>query len=301
MKIETDIPYREAKGYDPGLNTLDIYFAPPSRGQKKKPIAIFLHGGDWSGGDKACFVEIENRSMPGWFVEQGHVFVAMNFRLASHPRSPDAGVADMADDIARAVKWLSVHGRRYGGHISDFVLVGYSSGAHLAALVATDMKYLKRYRLGASQVRAVIGLDVPFYDVPFAMETLRKERLRVDSVNRRVSTLLTLFGETRAAQERVSPTAHLGPSLRGMHFLLLTAGYLEGRRQDFSQRMSERFCQRLAAEGIDAHHRHFAKLQHADFITGFPGEIGDCVAGFLGRLTDHPPKAICRLRAQRQR
>ena len=55
---------------------------------------------------------------------------------------------------------------RYGGDPAAFVLAGYSSGAHLASLVATDERYLEQQGLDTKIIRAVSAWDVPAYDVP---------------------------------------------------------------------------------------------------------------------------------------
>lgn len=222
--------------------------------------------------------------MPAWFVKQGYVFVAVNFRLAGSPRSPAANVTDMVSDVAKAIKWLTVNGRRYGGQHSGFILLGYSSGAHLATLLVTNEKTLRDYRLQSRDVRGVIALDVPHFDVPLAVEILCTEDVGLQHQGRRLAMLNRILGNTRAAQERVSPAAHLGPWLRETSFLLLSAGLYQGCRQSFSRRMSEHFKDQLLKHGLDAQHRHFEEYDHTDFIGRFCGDISDCVADFLKRI-----------------
>ena len=138
-----DIAYRDAEGYDAALNTLDIYHAPLRKPNERRPVVAFIHGGNWGGGDKACFGDADD-ALPSWFVRRGCVFAAINFRLPGNARSPTASVSDALDDLAKALKWLSINARRFGGGTSGLVLLGYSSGAHLAALLASDASHLQR-------------------------------------------------------------------------------------------------------------------------------------------------------------
>ena len=43
--------------------------------------------------------------------------------------------------------------------------MGHSSGAHVAALVATDPRYLRRYRVPRRVIRGVVSLDTAALDV----------------------------------------------------------------------------------------------------------------------------------------
>lgn len=292
MKLEENIRYREVEGYDPLLNTLDIYYRPLERGRAKKPVIVFLHGGNWTGGDKSCFVGPRNERFPRWFVEHGYVFVAANFRLPGNPRSPQATVIDMLGDIAKAIRWLKVNGRRYGGAQTGFIIVGYSSGAHLAALLAANQENLLAYHLQSSDFRGVIALDVPHFDVPLALDILDREDVGLPNQRLRLAMLQDILGKTRAMQERVSPAAHLGPNLRQTAFLLLSAGLYQGSPQRFSRRMSERFRDMLLANGIHAEHRHFDECEHTDFISKFDADISCCVEAFLKRIPVSSENAI---------
>lgn len=284
MLVESDIAYRaEVEGYDPALNTLDIHWTPVPASGPRRPVVVFIHGGSWSAGDKACFGESAD-SLPGWFVDQGCVFVSVNFRLPGNPRSPDATMADALGDIAKALKWLTVNARRFGGLSTGFVLLGHSSGAHLATLLASDAGALKRYRLSAADVRGVIALDVPHYDLPMAMDILEKENVGLPNQPRRLAGLYKLFGASPELQATYSPAAHIGPWLRDTAFLLLSAGLHQGQPQTFSRRMSEHYAQRLLAAGVSAEHRHFEEFEHGDFIHGVQREVADRYQRFLAGI-----------------
>lgn len=281
VQVIKDIPYREAEGYDPLLNTLDIYYSSLAPREPKRTIVVFIHGGSWCAGDKRCFPEPLERSMPAWFVRGGYVFAAINFRLAGSRSSPNAGVADIAFDVGKALKWLTVNGRRFGGRPSGLVLVGYSSGGHLAALVATHEHFLRACRLSAADLSGVIVLDVPYFDVPLAMRMLEVQNVRMPSQVLRRAGLYRLFGALRSEQEKLSPAAELGPWLSRTAFLLVSTGIRFGQPQTITRQMSELFRECLAAHGIRSEHLHLDNWEHADLITRWGGELATRIGQFL--------------------
>jgi acetyl esterase/lipase len=222
--------------------------------------------------------------MPGWFVQRGFVFVAVNFRLAGNRHSPDVKIPEMASDIAKALRWLHVNGRRYGGRTSGFVLLGYSSGAHLAALVATHEGFLRKYRLRSNDLLGVIAMDVPQYDVPLAMRILETEDTGLAYQRLRLAALYSLFGSDRLNQQKVSPAAQVGPWLTRTAFLLVSAGLQLDQRQSLTRRVSEHFMTALRAHGIGATHCHLADWEHADLVRRWGGELAACVEQFLDQI-----------------
>jgi acetyl esterase/lipase len=281
VQIKRDIPYREADGYDPVLNTLDIYYSPLAPRRPQQTIAVFIHGGGWGGGDKACFPEPLEGSMPDWFVQRGYVFAAINFRLAGNRRSPAARVSDMAYDIGKALKWLTVNGRRFGGRNTGLVLLGFSSGAHLAALVATHEYFLRAYRLTTAHLCGVIALDVPHFDVPLAMRILETENTGLRDQALRLAGLYHLFSAQRSEQDKLSPVAELGPWLSRTAFLVVSAGLQLGRPQTLTRRMSGHFIERLSAHGIRSDHCHLDNWEHTDLVNRWGGELAVRVGQFL--------------------
>ncbi|MCK2089203.1 carboxylesterase family protein, partial [Thauera aromatica] len=129
---------------------------------------------------------------------------------------------------AKAIKWMSINIRRYGGDPSRITLVGFSSGAHLAALLACDPGYLQRYRLTNSVIAQVICLDGAHFDVPLAIRMLAEQGLGLAYQDRRVRKLRRLMGEDEERQRRLSPAGHPLTALAGTRFLLLSAGVQGG-------------------------------------------------------------------------
>jgi acetyl esterase/lipase len=102
---------------------LDIY----SRGTaKNRPAIVLLHGGQWVFGDKRQF-EPEGRRIAA----MGWVAISVNYRLTG------ALWPGEYDDVRQALRWLVASSESLGVDPHRIVMLGASSGAHLAALVAT--------------------------------------------------------------------------------------------------------------------------------------------------------------------
>lgn len=70
MTVLADIPY--GKDVD---QVLDVYIPADA---KNAPVIFMVHGGAWSGGDKADKPEFENK-VAHW-VTQGFIFISINYR-----------------------------------------------------------------------------------------------------------------------------------------------------------------------------------------------------------------------------
>jgi acetyl esterase/lipase len=119
------------------------------------PMVLFIHGGAWSVGDKSQYTVVGER-----LAHEGRVTA-----LANHRLSPAVQHPAHAQDVARAVAWFYCHAARYGGDLERFYLIGHSSGAHLASLVALDASYLAAEGLEASAIRGVVGIAGAGYDL----------------------------------------------------------------------------------------------------------------------------------------
>jgi len=101
------------------------------------PIAILIHGGGWSTGDKSG----SNHPGDGADItplfkplnDAGFVWFSLNYRLAPKNRWPVC-----YDDIKSALAWIKLHASDYGGDVNHITLIGHSAGGHLAFLIATE-------------------------------------------------------------------------------------------------------------------------------------------------------------------
>jgi arylformamidase len=192
-----NIPYAEIPGVDPNLLSLDIYSpVPPVKGGA--PVVIMVHGGGWRAGDKA------NRALgpekAAFFTSQGYVYISVNYRLSPAVKHPAH-----AEDVARAVVWVAKHIKTYGGNPGKISLMGHSAGAHLAALVATNPRFLTALGEFPTLVKNVILLDTAGYDIKRNMEELSEGRL-----NRALYE--NAFGKDPGAWPDASPITHVQSS-----------------------------------------------------------------------------------------
>lgn len=280
-----DILYQEPRGWDPKLSKLDIFYKEGEKGSALKSVIVFIHEGGWISGDKLYVSKRNYGAIPGFFVAHGYVFVAINFRLALNPKSPDAKVSDMALDIAKALKWLSNNAHRYCGRTSGFILWGYSSGAHLASLIATDESYLNESRLSIGDIKALIAMDVAQYDVPKAINLIKTKKVGYMDSAIRLRHLYKLFGKTRRSQMKLSPVHFLGSDVKLISFLLISSGLVNKKSQSFNYDMTDHFKKQLLNKGIDAKHHHFPDFSHIDLINRFfNGGVSEVVKDYLDDL-----------------
>src|SRR5262249_10978023 len=183
-KVHRGQPYAGTKN---ARQTLDVYHAPKGKNQ---PVVVWIHGGAWRAGDKANV-----QKKPQAFVDKGYVFVSINYRFV-----PDVTVKEMTGDVAKAIRWVHDHATEYGGDPKSIFVMGHSAGAHLAALVCTDDRYLRAEGLPLSIIRGCVPVDVSVYDVP--------KRLK-EGGDSAPADLLEVFGKTEASRRELSPVPHV--------------------------------------------------------------------------------------------
>lgn len=139
------------------LQKLDIY-APKNCVRGGCPVVMWVHGGGWRNGDKNSGGP---RRLAGAWCQAGAVLVAVNYRL-----TPEVMHPAHVQDVAAAINWVNKNIHSYGGNPNKVSLLGHSAGAHLVALVATDIQYLQPYDLHpATALHAVFPIDSASYDL----------------------------------------------------------------------------------------------------------------------------------------
>lgn len=190
------------------LQKLD-YWRPGTYGA---PLVIYIHGGGWKRGSK----ELASGDKAAHFLQQGYAFASLGYRLV-----PAVHVEDQAQDISAAVAYLIKNAESLGFDARRIVLMGHSAGAHLSALVGTDMRYLKKAGLDSNALRGVILLDGACYDVP---------RQIAEGGDFMHDTYLQAFGTDPARQRSLSPFFHATkPNVAS--FLILHVQRVDGSAQ----------------------------------------------------------------------
>ena len=155
--VTTNAPGDDSPGVDAERHLLDVY-APKKAGTTKLPVVVFIHGGNWTSGNKNLYSFIGRR-----LAKQGVVAVIINYQLA-----PVVQVPAMADDCAQAVHWATRHIAEFGGDPNRIFVMGHSAGGGLAALLVTDDRLFRKLGLTKNPVKGAIlddaaGLDMSDY------------------------------------------------------------------------------------------------------------------------------------------
>ncbi len=247
---KSDLPYREPPNH---ATSLDVY-APASG--TNHPVLVWIHGGAWQFGDKRG-VQLK----PQAFNAQGFVFVSVNYRL-----HPEATYQDQAADVAAAIHWVRDHAREFRGSPDLIFLMGHSAGAHLAALVATDARYLKAEEMKLSALQGVVLLDGACYDIP------RQLRLCPPQLRQMYRGV---FSDDPAAQRDASPLTHVAKDAGIPPFLILHVA----NRPD-SRLQSQALAAQLKSAGT------FAEVVPAE------GKTHATINRELGEPDDPPTRAV---------
>lgn len=123
-----DVVYSEtANKEDLKLNI----FVPKKAENKKLPVLLFVHGGNWNSGNKN-FYSFLGRN----FAKKEVITVMPEYTL-----SPKANVDQMTQEIAAAIKWTQKNIYKYNGSSQNIFVTGHSAGAQLVASAVLNSKF----------------------------------------------------------------------------------------------------------------------------------------------------------------
>ena len=108
---------------------LDLYF-PSGDFRSKRPAVVFIHGGGFTGGDKA---EYRSASVSADLCRAGYVVVSCNYVLGPKDK-PGVWPQNIAD-CRNAVRWVRAHAKELGVNPDKIAVAGGSAGGYLALMV----------------------------------------------------------------------------------------------------------------------------------------------------------------------
>lgn len=149
-----------AYGDDP-RQKLDIYR--PVDALPNAPVVIFFYGGSWNSGSKDDYGFVGEA-----LASRGMVVVIADYRLY-----PQVHYPLFLQDGAQAVSWTHQHIAEYGADPKQLYLMGHSSGAYNAAMLALDPTLLAEVGLSPSVLKGWIGLAGPYDFLPIANADVR--------------------------------------------------------------------------------------------------------------------------------
>lgn len=195
-----DRSYYEVPGADPDLTMLNIV---KPVGVENPPVLLWIGQGAWA------YVSRKNEmNICREFAKRGICMISPSHRLSPRLLGEEKvyeGVKhpEHVKDIAQAFKWVVEHADEYGYDPSNLFVGGFSSGAHLAALLAMDNRYLSDLGLSNRMIKAIIpvggGYDIPHYRAELIKEDPTYEQNHINVV----------FGETKAAHIDASPATYI--------------------------------------------------------------------------------------------
>ena len=237
----------------------------------RAPIVIFVHGGSWQIG---TYLDSIGSAKVTHLLDQGYAFATVNFSLV-----PSVTVEAQVQEVAHALGYLNRNAIELSIDPRNLVLMGHSSGAHVAALLGTDASYLAAAGVDISSVRGVIAVDGSNYN---AMADF------TDSPGPVADNLAAALGREPSRLRSMSPTYHARGANAGA-FLLLHAQRQGGIRQ------AVEFAAALEASGTDVDLHVFEGRSfegHIQMLLRL-GEVGFPATGTLdGWLGKHVPVSL---------
>lgn len=199
---ENDIPYvSQLSLKNDSLQCLNLVYP---KGETQLPLLVWIGGGAWSYGDRheemriaraiamdgICVASVDHRHSPAIWRDS-----SLNTGV-QHP--------EHVKDIAKSIKWLKENAANFPYEFDKLFIGGYSSGAHLAALLVLDSTYLWQEGIATSVFKGVIPVsgtyDIQdYYSVMLNGNQPALAELHVEAV----------FGENIAAFKHASPVNFL--------------------------------------------------------------------------------------------
>ena len=214
--------------------SLDIYR--PKQATNKPPI-VFVYGGAWKQGDKRDYTFVAH-ALTGL----GHTVIVPNYRLYPAVRFPG-----FVNDVADAIRYTEVNASTVLGQpMKSFILMGHSSGAHTAALLATDRSYLNQRGVRARSA-GLIAMAGP-YDLPLNDAEVKP-----------------IFAG--ASAQKAKPTLNV---YSGMPPTLLLHGQADTRVLPFH---TERFSQALKNAGNLVTTRLYPGIEHVKIVASLAAPL----------------------------
>ncbi|TWI83308.1 pectinesterase [Lacibacter cauensis] len=133
---------------------LDAFFPKQNKGHKKlHPAIIIIHGGGWRSGNRT-----QHHALAFALAGKGYACFTPEYRLSTEAFYPAA-----VQDIKAAVQWIKTKGATYAVDTTKIVVMGFSAGGQLAALVGNTNGYQPFEPLtnlkASTNVQAIVDVD----------------------------------------------------------------------------------------------------------------------------------------------
>ena len=153
--ISVDSSAITSVAFDPA-HALSLDVHRPGNTHAKVPVVVFFYGGSWRNSTRQDY-----RFVGQSLAKAGFLVIVPDYRKA-----PQVVFPAFIEDSARAVAWARRHAAEYGGDPSRIYLVGHSSGAHMAAMLGTDARFLRAVGMRPRDLAGIVGLAGPYDFLP---------------------------------------------------------------------------------------------------------------------------------------
>lgn len=245
---------------DGARRRLDVY-APPeiSPGERSpgRAAVVFIHGGGWTSGAKDIY-----RFLGAALAARGFVTAIPNYTLYPAARFPA-----FVEDAAEALRWTRDNAGRIGADPARLFVMGHSAGAHIAAMLALDPRWLAGVGLSNGQdLAGMIGLAGIYH---FEIET---------------DTMRGIFGAP-ADKAHTQPLAH---ATREAPPLLLATGDAD---ETVGPQNTRVLAEAVRGAGGRVETIFYPRLKHREIVGAFSplfrflAPVADDVAAFVSTKT----------------
>ena len=261
-----EIQYYTSPSPDARLTNLNLIVP---EGIENPPVFIWIGQGAWAYVDNDVEMKICRE-----FAKEGIAVVSVQHRLSpallgEKKRHEGVQHPEHVIDISHAFKWVYDNAEKYGYDQQNIFVGGFSSGGHLAALLAMDNRYLKNRGLSNKMIKAIIpiggGYDIPDY----------KEQLLAEDPSYEQNHINPVFGDTHEAHLDASPTTYVDSLITPI--LLISEGDTYTYNRGFESLLVEKGIPNI--EVLNLHGQSHAGLWnelgnqepsiYRDFIVGY--------------------------------
>ena len=145
-----DVAYVEGEAAHPTKHRLDLHLPAEDKWREGRPLLIWIHGGGWSFGDKDDIFGLYTRYCRT-LAENGVATANVSYRLSPQVRHPAH-----IEDVAAATAWVIAHAQELGFDPKAVFVSGHSAGGHLAALLASDHRWLEAHGLAKGSIAGAL-------------------------------------------------------------------------------------------------------------------------------------------------
>ena len=229
LKETNNIQYYSTASPDSSLTQLNVIMP---EGVTNPPVFIWIGQGAWAYVNKDVEMNICRQ-----IAKTGIAVVSVQHRLSpallgEKKRYEGIKHPQHIIDVSHAFAWVYNHAGDYGYDPQNIFVGGFSSGAHLAALLAMDNRYLKARGLSNTMIKAIIpvggGFDIPDY----------KKQLIAEDPNYEQNHINVVFGETHEEHVDASPVTYIDSLITPI--LLISEGDTYTYNRDFEALLVEK-------------------------------------------------------------